>query len=181
MANPRNVLVMQSGGSTPVINRSLFGVVQEARATWQQAPELPRHVQEELARRYHQVLAQLVAAWPDAFGGTDLDPEATRRRMEKLVAKVEESVSAAGRPAANLSPTEHLAQRLRERLAANTITGGATTESDESRWREAEQELRSGQAQWTRLGPVPADVADPLNERFQRACRRFYEQRKKAS
>ena len=30
MANPRNVLVMQSGGSTPVINRSLFGVVQEA-------------------------------------------------------------------------------------------------------------------------------------------------------
>ena len=30
MANPRNALVMQSGGSTPVINRSLFGVVQEA-------------------------------------------------------------------------------------------------------------------------------------------------------
>ena len=174
-------LVPADTAAAPEAPDGLFGVVQEARATWQQAPELPRHVQEELARRYHQVLAKLVAAFPDAFGGTDLDPEATRRRMEKLVAKVEESISAAGRPAANLSPTEHLAQRLRERLAANTITGGPTAESDESRWREAEQELRSVQAQWTRLGPVPADVADPLNERFQRACRRFYEQRKKAS
>jgi hypothetical protein len=37
------------------------------------------------------------------------------------------------------------------------------------------------QAQWTRLGPVPADVAGPLNERFQRACRRFFEQKKRAN
>ena len=29
--------------------------------------------------------------------------------------------------------------------------------------------------------PVPADVAGPLNERFQRACRRFYDQRRRAS
>ena len=159
----------------------LYAVVQEARATWQQAPELPRHVQEELAQRYHRALERLVATWPGAFGGTDLDPDVTRKRMEKLIAKVEEFVPAAGRPGANLSPTEHLAQQLRERLAANTITGGRTAESEESRWREAEQELRSVQAQWMRLGPVPTDVAGPLNERFQRACRRFYEQRKKAS
>ena len=33
----------------------------------------------------------------------------------------------------------------------------------------------------TRLGPVPAEVAGPLNERFQRACRKFYDQRKRAS
>ena len=174
-------LVPADTTAAPEAPDGLFTVVQEARATWQQAPELPRHMQEELARRYHQVLGRLVATWPDAFGGTDLDPEATRRRMEKLVAKVEEFVPAEGRPAANLSPTEHLARQLRERLAANTITGGRTAESDESRWREAEQELRSVQAQWTRLGPVPAAVAGPLNERFQRACRRFYEQRKKAS
>jgi hypothetical protein len=32
-----------------------------------------------------------------------------------------------------------------------------------------------------RLGPVPPDVAGPLNERFQRACRRFYDQRKRTS
>ena len=51
-------------------------------------------------------------------------------------------------------------------------------ESEEARWRAAEQEVRNAQAQWMRLGPVPADVAGPLNERFQRACRRFFEQTK---
>ena len=101
--------------------------------------------------------------------------------MEKLVARVEEFVPAAGRQPANLSPTERLAQQLRERLASNTITGGKSAENDESRWRAAEQEVRSAQAQWMRLGPVPAEVAGPLNERFQRACRRFYDQRKRAS
>jgi len=159
----------------------LPAVVQDARARWQQASELPRQVQQELAARYHQALGRLVAVWPGAFSGTDLDPETTRKRMEKLVAKVEEFVPAAGRQPANLSPTERLAQQLRERLAANTITGGKSAENDESRWRAAEQEVRSAQAQWTRLGPVPAEVAGPLNERFQRACRRFYDERKRAS
>jgi uncharacterized protein DUF349 len=159
----------------------LPAVVQDARARWQQAPELPRHIQQELAARYHQALGRLVAAWPGAFSGTDLDPETTRKRMEKLVARVEEFAPAAGRQPANLSPTERLAQQLRERLAANTITGGKSAENEESRWRAAEQEVRSAQAQWMRLGPIPAEVAGPLNERFQRACRRFYDQRKRAS
>jgi hypothetical protein len=167
--------------AAPEAPDGLCAVVQGGRATWQQAPELPRHMQEELAQRYHHALGRLVATWPGAFGGTDLDPEVTRNRMEKLVAKVEGFVLAAGQPTANLSPTERLAKQLRERLAANTITGGQTVESDESRWREAERELRSAQAQWTRLGPVPPAIARPLDERFQRACRRFHEQRKKAS
>jgi hypothetical protein len=161
---------------------NLYAVVQDARARWQQAPELlPRQVQQELAARYHQALGRLVGAWPGAFSGTDLDPETTRKRMEKLVAKVEEFVPAAGRQPANLSPTERLAQQLRERLAANTMTGGQSAENDESRWRAAEQEVRSAQAQWMRLGPVPPDIAGPLNERFERACRRFYDQRRRAS
>ena len=120
-------------------------------------------------------------ACPGAFSGTDLDPETTRKRMEKLVARVEEFVPAAGGQPANLSPTERLARQLRERLAANTITGARSAENDKSRWRAAEQEVRSAQAQWMRLGPVPAEVAGPLDERFQRACRRFYDQRTRAS
>jgi hypothetical protein len=32
-----------------------------------------------------------------------------------------------------------------------------------------------------RLGPVPPEVAGPLNERFQRAVRKFYDHRKRAS
>ena len=67
----------------------------------------------------------------------------------------------------------------RSGLAANTIAGGrAAEEQEESRWKNAEQEVRSAQSQWTRLGPVPPDVAGPLNERFQRACRKFYDSRR---
>jgi hypothetical protein len=160
----------------------LHAAVQDARTRWQHAPELPRPMQQDLSARYHDVLAKLVRVWPAAFGGTDLDPEGTRRRMEKLLERVEELVADRAQPQANLSPAERLAQQWRERLAANTMGGARTAaEHDDSRWRAAEQDVRNAQAQWARLGPVPADVAGPLNERFQRACRRFYDQRRKAS
>ncbi|MBI3049379.1 MAG: DUF349 domain-containing protein [Acidobacteria bacterium] len=159
----------------------VYTLVQQARQRWQQAPELPRHMQQDLAARYHQALGRIVATWPSAFSGTDLDPEATRKRMEKLVAKVEDVAPAPGQSVARLSPAELLARQWRERLAANTIGGGCHTDTEESRWRAAEQTVREAQAQWMRLGPVPPEVAGPLHERFQRACRRFYEQRKRAS
>jgi len=156
---------------------SLTQTVQDARLRWQQAPELPRGVQQDMAARYYQALGKLVAAWPTAFTGTDLDPDMTRRRMEKLVARVEELVGDTPRAQAPLSPAELLAQKWRERLAANTMTGGKSAETDDSRWRAAEQEVRNAQAQWARFGPIAAEVAAPLNERFQRACRRFYDGR----
>ena len=161
----------------------LHEVIQAARTRWQESPELPRQMQQELAARYHQALSRLVGTWPAAFSGTDLDPETTRKRMEKLVEKVERCLGGQNTLAAvkEMSPTERLAQQLRERLATNTIGGGRAAENEEARWRAAEQDVRSAQAQWTRLGPVPADVAGPLHERFQRACRRFYDQRKRAS
>jgi hypothetical protein len=168
------------GGDAP---QDLYATVQQARADWQQAPELPRHLQLEMAARYHQALGRLVARWPAAFAGTELDPEATRQRMEKLVARVEQLLSSQPASEAKLSPTELLAKQWRERLAANTIsgTGGKSAENDESKWRAADQEIRTVQSQWIRLGPVPPEVAGPLNERFQRACRRFYDQRRRAS
>jgi hypothetical protein len=160
----------------------LAGVVQDARARWQKAPQLPLHLQEELAAKYHGALGRLVAAWPTAFAGTDLDPEVTRRRMEKLLAAVEALGPSASQPAVEMSPTERLAQQLRERLASNTITGGrGAVQDDEARWHAAEREVRSAQAQWSRLGPVPVAVAGPLNERFHSACRRFFDQRKRGS
>ncbi len=161
----------------------LYTLVQQARSDWQHAPELPRAVQQDMAVRYHQALGQLVARWASAFVGTDLDPEATRQRMERLVSRVEELVAAKPAPPPDLSPTELLAQQWRERLAANTIRGAATrtADNDDAQWRAADQEVRSVQAQWMRLGPVPPDVAGPLNERFQRACRRFFDGRRRAS
>src|SRR5262249_11455000 len=126
----------------------LYTTIQGARAKWSHGPELPRAVQEELATRYHQALGRLVAMWPSAFSGTDLDPDVTRKRMEKLVARIEELVPAQARAAANLSPAELLAQQWRERLASNTMGGGRSTEGEDAKWRAAEQEVRSAQAQW---------------------------------
>ncbi|HEY6359774.1 MAG TPA: DUF349 domain-containing protein [Vicinamibacterales bacterium] len=170
------------GAEVPPAPDNLVSTIHEARARWQHAPELPRQIQQDFAARYHQALGRLVATWPAAFAGSDLDPENTRKRMEKLLARVEELVSAQPKPQAPLSPAELLAQQWRERLAANTMTGSrSAAESEDSRWRAAEQEVRNAQAQWMRLGPVPPEVAGPLNERFQRACRRFYDQRRRAS
>jgi hypothetical protein len=172
----------EAGGEAAAAPEGLYTSVQSARTKWSQAPEVPRAVQEDLAVRYHQALGRLVAAWPTAFAGTDLDPEVTRKRMEKLVARVEELVPPKGATAANLSPAERLAQQWRERLAANTMTGGRTAaENEDAKWRAAEQEIRSAQSQWMRLGPVPPEVAGPLNERFQRALRKFYDNRRRAS
>jgi len=172
------IVNQSTDGTTP---ENLYQTVHDARSHWAQAPELPRTVQQELAARYHEAVGRIVAAWPGAFAGTDLDPEATRKRMEKLVARVEELVPAASQPRAQLSPAELLAQQWRDRLAANTMSRGRASEVEDSRWRAAEQEIRNAQAQWMRLGPVPPDVAGPLNERFQRAVRRFYDQKKRAS
>ena len=177
-------LLPQNGNGAGPAPEKLYEKVHEARSRWQQAPEVPRQVQQDLAARYHQAIGQLVGTWPDAFSGTDLDPEATQRRMEKLLAKVEDLLTGAQERAhtRQLTPTELLAEKWRERLAANTIAGSrAAQENEEVRWRNAEQEVRSAQSQWTRLGPVPPEVAGPLNERFQRAVRRFYDSRRKAS
>ena len=174
-------LLPAPGGAAGDAPENLYGRVADARARWAQSPELPRQVQQDLAARYHQALGMLLAAWPTAFTGTDLDPDASRKRMEKLVARVEELVSGGtSGPQPKLSPAELLAQQWRDRLAANTM-GGRSVETNENKWRAVEQEVRNAQAQWMRLGPVPPDVAGPLNERFQRAMRRFQEQRKRAS
>jgi len=174
-------LAPAAGGAVPDAPADLHETLQRARTEWQQAPELPRQVQQELAVRYHQAMAHLVSAWPTAFAGTDLDPEATRKRMEKIVARVESLAAEHEGPRASLSPTERLAQQLRERLASNTISAGRSGETAAARSTAVEEEVRAAQGQWMRLGPVPADVAGPLNERFQRACRKLSEARRRAS
>jgi len=174
-------LLPQDGNAAGDAPDNLYETVRDARTKWQQAPEVPRQLQQDLAARYHQAIGQLIGTWPSAFTGTDLDPETTRKRMEKLLSKVEDLLPSAQQrvQARQLSPTELLAEKWRERLAANTIAGSrAAEENEEVRWRNAEQEIRSAQSQWTRLGPVPPDVAGPLNERFQRAVRKFYDSRR---
>jgi hypothetical protein len=159
----------------------LYAKVQAARARWLQGPELPRHTLAPLSDRVNAALLALVTRWPDAFRNTDLDPEVTRRKMEKLLTKVEALLPPDSKePVGTLSPAEILARQWREALAANTMGAAAARQADEARQRAAEQEVRSAQSAWMRLGPLAMDVRKPLQERFDRACRKFFEQRRRS-
>jgi hypothetical protein len=160
----------------------LFARVQAARARWVQGPELPRHTLMPLSDRVNEAMLKLVSRWPQAFGGSDLDPSATRERMQKLIVKVEKLLPAeSAEPVKNLSPAELLARQWREALAANTMGAGAARQAEDARQRAAEQEVRSAQAAWTRLGPLPAQERKPLQDRFDRAVRKFFEMRRRTA
>ncbi|MBL8138732.1 MAG: DUF349 domain-containing protein [Acidobacteria bacterium] len=172
-------LVPDEGAAMP---DDLYNKVQAARARWLQGPELPRHVLTPLAERVNAALLSLVTRWPEAFTGGELDPSVTARRMEKLCAKVEALVAndgGAAKTTASLSPAELLAKQWREALAANTMGAGAAKQAEEARQRAADQELRSAQSAWLRLGPVAPDVRKPLQERFDKAVRRVLDGRRR--
>jgi hypothetical protein len=125
--------------------------------------------------RFAKAFAAVVARWPSVFGGSDLDPDANRKKMETIVLRIEALAKSLGGPAAAaadaaLSPTTRLAAMLKEALAANTI-GGKT--DDDSRFRAAGDEVRQAQATLSRIGPVPDQVRRTLADRFQRATRRI--------
>jgi hypothetical protein len=160
----------------------LYAKVQAARARWVQGPELPRHSLAPLAERVNAALYALVLRWPDRFTGTDLDPDQTKTKMEKLIAKVEKQLpTESAEPAKNLSPAELLARQWREALAANTMGAGAARQAEDARQRAAEQEVRSAQAAWARLGPLAPDQRKPLQDRFDRAVRKFSEMRRRSA
>jgi hypothetical protein len=141
-------------------------------AKWRQGPTAGRDVERALGDRLAAARNAIVAAFPDRFRGTELDPEANRSRMEKLVAKVEALAPAA--PA--IDSAQSLAERLREALATNTIAGRGEAEN---RVKAAIAEVEQAQAAWKRLGPVPGEAGRELERRFETAARRVLDQRRR--
>ena len=153
----------------------LFARLQSGQTAWRQAGGLPQDEMKAFDERFTRVSNRLVEVFPGAFAGTDLDPEASRRRAEKLVSRVEgilHDLAPVG--AAEMQTAEELAARLREALAANTIGGRAAVEA---RWQSATAEVEAAQAAWKRVPPPPGAEGRALAERFDRACRRFFELR----
>jgi len=153
----------------------LAATVRGLRNRWQQelaARGVDRDQAAVLDRRYADACRRVISRWPAAFAGTDLDPEANRRRMETIVRRVEDLAASLRGAAAQreLSPTERLAAMLKESLAANTIGGKL---DPEARRRAAQDDVRQAQANWSRVGPVPDDVRRELADRFQRAIRQI--------
>jgi hypothetical protein len=153
--------------------------VRDIRRRWQHELALrgvDRERAAQLDDRFAAAFNQLVAKQPTAFAGTDLDPDANRKKMESLVKRMEELANTVGSSSANaaadaaMSPTTRLAAMLKEALAANTIGGKA---DDDHRLRAATEEVRQAQANWSRIGPVPDDARRSLADRFQKAIRRI--------
>jgi hypothetical protein len=125
--------------------------------------------------RFAKAFAAVIGRWPSVFGGSDLDPDANRKNMETIVARIESLAKSISGPVSSgadaaLSPTARMAAMLKEALAANTI-GGKT--DDDSRFRAAADDVRQAQAALSRIGPVPDQVRRALADRFQRATRRI--------
>ena len=159
----------------PLDNAILLEQVRSLRSRWNQSSPAVRHGADPLSARFMQALERLMAAYPEAFHGTELDATANQQKMEKLIAKVEGFLSKEG-PQAPASSSQALAAMLREALASNTIGGRA---GDESKWRAMAEDVRQAQASWSRLGPVPGEAGRQLSDRFHKACSRFFDQYRK--
>jgi len=158
---------------------ALADQVQQLRAAWNRGVPVQAAEMRALADRWHAAFANVLSRWPEAFGGTDLDPSAVRQKMEKLVAKVE-SLAAEAREDSfdGRSQTEILAARLRSALASNAMGGRV---SDDAKWRHAADTVKDAQAAWLRLPPVTGPEANSLERRFRDACRRVIEHAKRHS
>jgi hypothetical protein len=153
----------------------LAATVRGLRNRWQQevaARGVDRDQALALDRRYADACRGVISRWPAAFAGTDLDPEANRKRMEAIVKRMEDLAASLKGPAgqADESPTAKLANMLKEALAANTIGGKV---DPESRRRAAQDDVRQAQASMSRVGPVPEETRRQLTDRFQRAVRQI--------
>jgi hypothetical protein len=164
----------------------LLARVRELRGRWQRELAL-RGVDRERAaaldERFAAAFARVIARWPAVFDGTDLDPDANRKRMESLVKRMEDLAKSVAGPAAaagdeSLSPTTRLAAMLKEALASNTIGGKV---DDDARFRAAAEDVRQAQAAWSRIGPVPEEARRGLAHRFQTAVRLISEKAAGAS
>jgi len=155
----------------------LLAKVRDIRSRWQRELAqrgVDRDRAAALDARYAAAFNGVLTAHPAVFSGTDLDPDANRKRMDALVRKMEDLAESLAGPSSkvddSVSPTTRLATMLRDALAANTIGGKV---DDDHRIRAAADEVRQAQASWSRIGPVPDEVKHALADRFQRAIRRI--------
>ena len=134
---------------------------------WREAPVVSPLVSGDLMTRFGQGVSRLVEAFPEAFRGTDLDPERHVRRLEKLCERIEALKPASGLGQELASPAEVLATKWREALASN-LMGDRVDEAAERR--EAMEEVKRVKQDVRRMGTLPGETGRRLAARFHAAC-----------
>jgi hypothetical protein len=117
-----------------------------------------------LRGRVEAITARALELAGDAFKGTDLDPAQSRKRKEKLLAKIE-----ALAPAPAAEGPQDMAAKLKAALADRAL-GGVL--SRQAKGRENKELVGDARDSWARLGPVPGPDGEALERRFAEACRR---------
>src|SRR5262249_31076395 len=81
----------------------LLPKVRSLRGRWQSelaARGVDRERAAVLDERFASAFKAVLARWPASFSGTDLDPDANRKRMEVIVKRIEDLASSLAGPAA---------------------------------------------------------------------------------
>ena len=131
-----------------------------------------RHGADPLSERFVAALERVMVSHPDQFRGTELDAEASRQKMEKLVAKVEGFLvgGAAGR---RPTPRRRWPTCCARRSPPTPSAAAAATKAAGGRWATTcGRRRRHGAGS----APVPGQAGRELTERFHRASNRFIEQ-----
>ncbi len=174
----RESLIEQLMALGPEKRETTDGVSEKVQAiwnAWKSEGPLPE-AGSEIARRFESEVGALLLDTPAAFTGTELDPAVSAKKRGKIVARLESLVGELEERKPAGEPLESLAQRLKDALASNTIGGGRRREPALD-WRQAEDEVSRLRATWAKTAPVPGEEGRALAERFERACRSFFERR----
>ncbi len=161
-----------AAGDASALPADFVADVQQRRTTWNRAVPIPHPEMKALADRWQAALMALVQKHRDAFKGTDMDPDAAKHRLEKLIARVETYLEDVPEPMTGMSATEALAAKLRSALASNAM---GKSSNEDAKWRLAAEGVKEAQAAWARLAPVAGADAAALEDRFKDACRRVNE------
>jgi hypothetical protein len=155
----------------------VVAAVKQALAEWAEVGALPADQADALGERFGRACDRVVAAHPDGLRGTALDPDAGRKRREKLCTRLEDLVRVYGPAAPPDTSLTDLALRLKQTWAANTIGGGPARRKN---WQAATDEVERLRAAWDRLGPVVGFQAQALARRFEAAYGSFLTARRAA-
>lgn len=128
----------------------------------------------ELRAAFDDAIGKVLEAHPASFVGTELDPEAGRRRREELCSKVEALKPKVPLSLPKAATLDQMVEHLRTALNSNT----PQDKKPEAEWRDLSRELERFQGSWDRLGPMPGAAGQALEARFRKACQDFYERRR---
>lgn len=132
--------------------------VSDFRARWRKMSGRPSREQD---LKFKTLFASLISKNSGAFKGTDMDVDENRKKLEKLVTKLE----ALENDKAKVDSMD-LATRLKEAWASRTMgakPGGSNFKA----------EVEKARSIYEKLGPVTGDEGEALRKRFDAICRKL--------